>query len=60
MAATPAEVLASGPDATAAGFYTSTGTEPAADLDAWVNYALDKIAQRTSAITPISLSLIHI
>lgn len=54
MAATPAEVLASGNDATSAGFYTSTGTEPAADLDAWVNYALDLIAKRTNTVTPIA------
>lgn len=54
MAATPSEVLASGGAATGAGFYTATGTEPASDLDAWVNYALDKIAQRTSAVTPVT------
>lgn len=54
MAATPAAVLASGGDATTAGFYTSTGTEPASDLDAWVNYCLDIIAQRTSTVTPVA------
>ncbi len=54
MAATPAAVLASGADATTAGFYTSTGTEPASDLDAWINYVLDIVAQRTSAVAPIA------
>ena len=54
MSDTPAEVLTAGSAATTAGFYTATGSEPAKDLDAWVNYALDKAALATDTVLPIA------
>jgi len=43
-----------GNDAVDAGMDVMTGGEPAAQLDQWINYALDELARRTSTIFGIS------
>ncbi len=51
--ATPEDVLDAGDDAITAGFHVMLGDEMAYDLDAWINYVLDLVAQRTDVVAPI-------
>ena len=55
---TPVIVIDAGDLAVAAGWYTNDGTGPASDLDAWINYALDRIAaERTNRIAADALKV---